>query len=750
MRRSTSLKRESMMHGDALVAWLLIVLVAAPTAPAAELITDASDHEKLASVLVSRRKEAKGPRRTALEPISQVSDREPELAEPHEAGFKEPGKAQERGATASRPREPKARIARRVEESSGGANRAAGDSSPRPAKFLGIRPGQTTRLELTEAWGDPAREMPADTGVAGDEVLTYDTPPFRGVDALVHRGVVRAIRVSLSERSSIDDLIQRLELEAIDPVEVTDPDSGALLGVTFPERGLTLLAPDTISPSDDEVDQIILQTLDSKAFAARAESRSANECEKAIADLEMALRVDPENAHAFWLEAGVRRSVGQADRALKAASEAVRLKGRNAAYRLRLAECLAGMAAHDRAVLETRRVLDDPSAPEVVRAQALYAMGGLASLGDEAIAAKTIGFHTAAIEIADTLATSSDDRERWEAKRVLVDAHLAVAREIARRDYGNKVAVVGEWIGRASGLAEEWIESDGGGLELRLRIAREALGALASLRPAKDPTPWIREAEQAAKTILASSDDALFRSRVEWELGEAYQHAVRIEHARGSASKAFDYGEKAIERLSRSAEPRVSAPDSALTVAKLYFYIGAANAIHLEDHEEAVFWYEKARPILTADRPVSEFVVPRREGETMVSMAVSYWNQGDKMLAVDLTNRGARLMRQSVSAKVSKADSLGVPYGNLAGMHRNLGNTNEADRFRKMAASARGAAPRTAGATANPERTSVARRSSPSASASSSASNQQATPRSTTQARGVLARRPSHRQTRMR
>lgn len=733
MRRTTELRHAV----SRLTAALLVAMLAAPVerSSAAEMIEDTPGEKPLNSVLVSKRKSrADSAARTALEPISQVSDKEPELAEPEDA---EPAPPLKR---ASRSRPADTRLARRTTVA---RVSRADDGEPRPAQFRGVRPGSTTIDELLNAWGEPERTAAADTGRRGDEVLTFDAPPFRGVDVLVQRDKVRAIRVSLSERSTLDELTDRLGLAGVDPVEVTDPDDGALLGVAFPEKGLTLLTPDTSTPDEGDIDQLVLQPLDSKAFAARAESRPDDACSKKLDDLRQALAIDPDNAHALWLEAGVRRSVGQSDPALKAAAAAARLDGGNAAYRLRWAECLGDMALYDRAVLQTRRVLDDDSAPEVVRAQALHAMGRLASLGDEAIASKAIGFHTAAIEAADRLATSPDDRERRAAKQLLVDAHLAVAREIARRDFGNKLEVVGEWIGRASGLAEEWIESDNGGVELRLRVAREALGALASLRPPKDPAPWIREAEEAAEGLLDEKTDELFRARVEWELGEAYQHAVRIEHTRGDLSRALRHGSDAIERLSRSAEPRVSSPNAALTVGRLYFYLGAANAIHKQDHEEAVNWYEKARPIFAADRPESEFVVPRREGEAMVSMAVSYWEQGQKHLAVDLTNRGARLMRRSVAAGVTKERSLGVPYGNLAGMHRSMGNGEESTRFRRLAANARGeAAPATEPTT---RATAVARRPNPSPSENRRAESGGGESKS----RGVLARRPSYRQTRL-
>jgi tetratricopeptide (TPR) repeat protein len=210
------------------------------------------------------------------------------------------------------------------------------------------------------------------------------------------------------------------------------------------------------------------------------------------------------------------------------------------------------------------------------------------------------------------------------------------------------------------------------------------------MRPTKDPTPWIQEAEATTKQLMAENQDKLFRARIDWMMGEAYQYALRVEHTRGDAGQASLYGNRAIDHLSAGAEPRTSSPEAEQTVGRLYFYLGAINAVHKEDHAEAVGWYDKARPILTAERPKSEFVVPRREGESLVSMAVSYWQQDQRELAVELTTEGARLMERGVASGVLEEPALAVPYGNLATMHRRLGNRDDATEYGKLARVAKG------------------------------------------------------------
>lgn len=576
-------------------------------------------------------------------------------------------------------------------------NETAQDAQPKAARFHGVTPGKSTRDELIVAWGEPDMVADAKGETAGGQVLEYALEPFKKVEALIESNTVSVIRVTLAERTTVAELTKRLRLQAIESVPVEEATTANLLAVAFPEKGLTLLVKsNSVAPSEDTsaagVTHLVLEPLDARAFVLRCEQRPADALTAKLADLDAALTVNPADAHAHWLKATQHLSAGQAASAEAAAAESVRIEPADGTYRLTYADSLLAAGEFDKSVIQTRKVLDDASSPEIVRAGAMNLMGRLAAMGDKQITAKTIDFHNAAIEIADRLATSGDARERRLAKDILVSSHLAVAGEIARRDYADKAETVAEWVGRASGFAEERIASDEGGLELRLQVAREALAALSGLRPSKDPSPWITEAQETADALLSQTDDGLFRSRVHWELGEAYQHAVRTEHLRGDAQQALAYGTRAIAELSSGAEPRTTSPAAERTVGQLYFYLGAVNAVHKKDHAEATSWYDKGRGILTAGVPDSGFVAPRREGEELVSMGVSYWKQDQRDLAIELTETGARWMERGVAAGVLKETALAVPYGNLATMYQKLDNSLKAAEYDRRVKSVRGTA----------------------------------------------------------
>jgi tetratricopeptide (TPR) repeat protein len=488
-------------------------------------------------------------------------------------------------------------------------------------------------------------------------------------------------------------LAKQLSLDQYESVTVTD-DAGEALGLAFPERGVLFMFDSTGSAASvglageaavPSVSHVAIQPLDARAFALRAENRLHGPYQANIRDLVTALALEPGLAQAHGLLAEIYLATGQADLADAEAAEACELEPTNTTYQLCRTRTMKLLGQYDEAVHQVRSILDRDDLSLLNRAQALHEMARLASLGDIQIAAKAIPFDTKAIEIADKLATSKDAKERRAAKELLVHAHLAIAEEIARQAYNNKVESLSMWIGRASGIAEEFIENDGGGIELRLRVAQSALAALGSFKPTLDPAPWVAEADEASQELFARSDDALWKQHVQWELGTAYLNALRVEHLRQKTDSAFAYGQQAIENLAEGASSRQAVHSSEQQVGHLYFYMGAVYAVHEQDHEKAVQWFDKAAPLLTGPRPVSELYSPRREGEVLVSMGVTYWQLGQQARALELTQSGANLVELAVEDGILAKSALAVPYGNLASMFEQMGETTNAGKYAELA-----------------------------------------------------------------
>jgi tetratricopeptide (TPR) repeat protein len=682
----------------------------------------------------------------ALEPTPQSSDRTPDLAhsetEDASARFGEAlikiAQPQKHGLAGSSPQfnhdsgaSPQApsgglEPSHPTNMDSGTARRAAAARAPdmpfEAVKFQGVAVGKTTKSALIREWGEPNDS----TSTPDGDVLVFRKPPFQAIEILVGKNsVVSTIKITLAAPLDAKRLSEQLGLEQVAPVTISD-DTARPLGLAFPERGVMFMFAEAqkVTPVDEDgsdsgrvpgvepkaspqtaklggsstgggfdpshaprVSHVVIQPLGPHAFASRTEKHLHGPYTQNISDLKTALALDPEFSHAYYLLAKIYLATGQADLADAAAAEACDIEPRNATYQLCRGQCRELLGEYDDAVLTVRAVLDREDLASIDRAQALHQMARLASLGDGEIAAKTISFETRAIDVADKLAVSKDAKERRAAKQLLVEAHVSVAEEIARQSYNEKVDSMAQWVGRASGLAEDYIANDGGSVELRLFTAQRVLAGLASFRPTLDPAPWVAEAEEAAKTLLAQSNDEMWQQRVKWELGTAYLHALRVEHTRRQTDLALKYGQAAIDDLAIGASGRQAVHLSEQLVGQLYFQMGAIYAVHKLDHAKAIQWYEKAAPLLTAPRPASELYAPRREGEMLVSMGVSYWQVGHQAQALELTQTGVGLVEAAVESGVLAKSTLAVPYGNLATMYEQMGENTNAAKYQNLAKS---------------------------------------------------------------
>ena len=108
------------------------------------------------------------------------------------------------------------------------------------------------------------------------------------------------------------------------------------------------------------------------------------------------------------------------------------------------------------------------------------------------------------------------------------------------------------------------------------------------------------------------------------------------------------------------------------------------------DHEEAIGWYRKAEPLLAGEVPPGVLADPGTHGEMFVSMGVSYWQLENSRRAIALTEQGTDIIQRAVVQGILQPESLAIPYGNLATMHKNSGNRADAEAFAELAASLTG------------------------------------------------------------
>jgi tetratricopeptide (TPR) repeat protein len=402
--------------------------------------------------------------------------------------------------------------------------------------FHGITPGISTRINVLRTWGDPRSE---ETTAAE---LKYRFGKLKFVYVQFDGDVVDAILVELPKSLPTHRLISNLGLRDIRSTLLTD-SAGVPLARTYPERGVVLcfaerqsadaqrqsagadsdplsVASDPTSEHGLFIGKIILQPIKAAPFLLRAENEATSDLSLSIRDLEEALKLDHNSAHAKWLLSNLSLKIGKAVTAERQAVEAVEIDPGNSFYRLQHAKCLRHLARYDLAAEEAKKVLESPTIDQIVRAKALHEMGILASLGSAEVAERAVPLITKAIEIADQHATDDDVRVRLEANKLLVVAHLDMAVFISKGKWDQKDQTVPQWIERASALSEEIIARDKRHLSLRLQVAISALAAAANVEPPIDPQLWIEEAEQTAATLHEATDDLLLWGVYDWSLGQ--------------------------------------------------------------------------------------------------------------------------------------------------------------------------------------------------------------------------------------
>jgi tetratricopeptide (TPR) repeat protein len=550
------------------------------------------------------------------------------------------------------------------------------------ATFKGVAPGVTAVSELQKAWGDPLKVANQD----GAEVYLYRVDPFDQVEVTLAEDKVVSIVIRLQASFPAHTVAQQLQLSNVRPVLVSN-DLGQVLGQSFPERGVLFAFEPNEEPgkSTMKVSSVILEPVSAESFVLRAETYLEGRTEFSLRDLDKAIELDPSNDRAHWLRARALAAMGQPLKGGIASDQAVQLNPKNAQYRLTRAQILGQVGRFSEAVQESERALQDAEKRPHVQARALCLLGDLVSSGLKPDYKKAYEYHSSALETASPLAQSRHPAVRIAAKKVLLDAHLGAANDIAWGFWDEKQKAVPRWLERAEDIAEDMILNERASEELRLRVATRALASYVGLEGQLDPTEWVEKTMETGEGLIASGGDSPQTRQLQWDLGMALYDAVQTYQMRGEHTAALKYGERAIEcfEQGRSLDPD-SVADGYL-LGRLYFRLGAIHSIGSENHRAAITWFEKAIPVFEQVIAKMSDAEHGRLGETFVSMGVSYWNTGQKEKAVDLTERGVRLIEGSVKSGNVPKTALEVPYSNLATMHRELGNADKADEFFQQA-----------------------------------------------------------------
>lgn len=565
-------------------------------------------------------------------------------------------------------------------------------SGPAPietASFKEITPGVSTLADVQKAWGPP-REIAHRESVM---IHLYTVGPFDKVEVSFFQDKVTSIVIRLNQSFPAKGVAEQLKLSSLRPVYVSDA-MGEILGQSFPERGVLFAFEPSGTPGKPsmKVSQIILEPVTAEPFVLRAETNLESQLEASAKDLEVAIRLDPQNARAHWLRARVMFALEDLPAALAAASEAVRLEPENPQYRLMRAQALGQLGQFAAAVEEAQRAVQSGEKRPHIKAQAICLLGDLAGSGPQPDYKKAMSYHMDALKTAEPLAQSPHPAIRLAAKEVLVNAHLGAAHDIAWGNWNQKEAAVSKWLQRAALFADDLVEKEGASAEHRFRVAARALAAAVGLQGRLEPAPWADQAIQSADALIAAASVPAQKRRLQWDLGMALYDAVQVWQMRGEHDAALKYAQQAISHLEKSTTQKENDLADDYLLARLYFRVGAIYAVGKQDHKTAVTWFDKASPIFARLLPQVNPAEYGRLGETYVSMGVSYWESGDRQKALGLTQQGAELIEQLVQKGILESSALQIPYNNLATMHRQLGQNAQAQALLEKAEKLKGTA----------------------------------------------------------
>ncbi len=545
------------------------------------------------------------------------------------------------------------------------------------ARLGGIQPGSSTAEDANAEWGEPVKVVQNE----GVEQRLYSVEPFEQVVTSVEDGVIVSIVVNLNQPFPTGDVAKQLALDEFRPVVVRDAQ-GTPLGQAYPERGVLFgFDPETEEPA---VIQIILEPIDAQTFIARAENQQIANPRSSLNDLEVAEHLAPGEVKTFELKASIQYRVGLVREARAAINKAIELDAENPSSLVMRSKVAMELGDYELAAEDLQKALQLADQGGLVRAHAILQKGNLYVHGPNRDLKQAIEFHLQAIKLTEPLLADEYLAVQHAAEEVSIEAHLAVAYDVAHGNWRRQASVVPMWLDRATQLADA---TSTGRLRLRrqITISQGALQASLGLGGELDHQGYVLQSLRAAKQLLVNSNDELDEHALQMTMGILLSDAVRIAQLRGLDDEAVkngtvsaDYFELARSTLSE--QPRFSFHES-----QLLFRIGSVYALQKQNHAVAVEYFDRSFPLIKEALAETPAAAVGSQGEALVSMAVSYWEIEDRELAMRLTNAGAQLMEQSVGAGLMDVQALEVPYTNLASMHRHLGNEEQAAEFEQMA-----------------------------------------------------------------
>lgn len=534
-----------------------------------------------------------------------------------------------------------------------------------PSGVAKLSPGLSKLGQVVELWGEPTSQSIVD----GRKLLVFNTAGYERVEATFRDDALETLFLVLQKPEPAESVRQQLSIVESEGAKVHD-EFGVLLGLAYPERGALF----SFAPQERQflVESVVIQRPTAEAYLIRAKGYSADRIEAKLADLQTAVKLESFNAAAWHEIALLKHRLGQMPEALSAAQTAAAGAGAKPEYRLTRALIQAEMGQYDDALSVTQSIAENVSLPKEVRARAYCQWGDLISRGPSEDVRTALAHHQTAIKLAAEEIRNPLDEVRRAAKMVLVDAHLAVAADLAAGQWQNREKTVPKWVDSTKAFVDNLVEKEGYSRELELTRLQKSIAAYNYFESEYDTAESVDAILSVGRELLSATKDPSYQVVIEWEMSQALMQAATIEQNRGEFDDAMRIARETAALLEHATETRQLSITDRMTLGNFYFRVGAAQVVSKGDHEEAIQWYAHAEKQFK--HPALANVASGQRGEALASMAVSYWELGRHPQGLALTEQGAELLKQGVDAGENQPESLVAPYANLATMYESQGN----------------------------------------------------------------------------
>jgi tetratricopeptide (TPR) repeat protein len=391
--------------------------------------------------------------------------------------------------------------------------------------------------------------------------------------------------------------------------------------------------------------------------------------------------LEPETPAPFALAAHLDLVCGRPLSALEAAQNAIALDGDKVEYQLLRIGARHRLGQSREALESVRAILNRTDLSPLDQARARFLCGRLLATTAPRDYKRAMEETVSAIKLAAGQIERTEGETRGQLRQVLIDSELSLAEILAYGPWKQKHQVVPQWLATAEKTTNDFIDKDGGPRRTLLSVYTTSLHCLLVLDGQGTPDRIADAAMQLGRDLIAETEDDDYHAAIEWQLGTGLWYAAQVANRQGHAPAALQYANNADALLVSGGKTRTESPETNHHLGQLQFLTGSIYAIHHKDQTTAVHWYDKALPHLPTTDPDGLQDERGMVGERLVSVGISLWETGRRNTAVSVTQQGASLIAQAVQDGGIQKSALAVPYQNLAAMHRELGNTDEADRL---------------------------------------------------------------------